>query len=134
MGVTTCRIRTDPEETIVAVAKQVQQRWPSKMILEKTPIASHQSIGGVERFHRMIQDQVRTIKIEVEQALKTEIASGLPVVTWIVRHASWLLYRYHKSRMLKSTCYTRDRGVPYNGALVKIFETILARVPGAEER
>ncbi len=68
MGITQCRLRTDPEETIVAVAKQVQQNLRAKVILEKTPVASHESIGGVERFHRMSQDQVRTLKIETELA------------------------------------------------------------------
>ena len=88
MGVMSCRLRTDPEEAMVALAKQVKNPWAGKMILEKTPVASHQSTSGVERFHRMIQDHVRTIKIESEQASQAEIASGLPVVTWIVRHAS----------------------------------------------
>ena len=76
MGVEACRLRTDPEEAIVAVAKHVQKQWKTRMILEKTPVASHQSIGGVERFHRMIQDQTRTIKLECEEALKLEIPSS----------------------------------------------------------
>ena len=129
-----CRLRTDPEESMVALAKQVHNKWMSKMILEKTLVASHQSIGGVERFHRMIQDQVRTIKIEIEQALKAEIASNLPVATWTVRHASWLIYRYHRNKDLKSTCFTRGRGTTYSGALVGFFETVLGRLRGAEER
>ena len=43
-GIEACRLRTDPEESVVAVAKQAQSKWMSKMILEKTPVASHQSI------------------------------------------------------------------------------------------
>ncbi len=67
MGIENWRLRTDPEESMVAVAKQMQHKWMSKMILEKAPVASHQSIGGVERYHRMLQDEVRTIKLECEK-------------------------------------------------------------------
>ena len=34
MGVEACRLRTDPEEAIVAVAKHVQKQWKTRMILE----------------------------------------------------------------------------------------------------
>ncbi len=133
MVIETCRLRTDPEESTVAVAKQVQHKWMSKMILEKTPVASHQSIGGVERYRRMLQDEVRTIKLECEKNLEM-VPSGAAAATWIVRHASWLIYRYHKNNDLKSTCFARDRGVAYSGSLVGLFESVLARAPGAEER
>ena len=133
MGIESCRLRTDPEESMVALAKQVHNKWMSKMILEKTPVASHQSAGGVEHYHRMLQDEVRTIKLECEKNLEL-IPSGAAAATWIVRHASWLIYRYHKNKELKSTRFARDGGVAYNGALVELFESVLARVPGAEER
>ena len=66
--------------------------------------------------------------------MNIQIASGAKAATWIVRHASWLIYRYHCSTDLKSTCFARDHGRAYSGALVTLFETVLARLPGAEEK
>ena len=56
-GVGDTTIRTDAEHSIVAVAKAVASQRTQRTLLETAPEADHQAIGGVERYHRALQDQ-----------------------------------------------------------------------------
>ena len=57
--ITEFRLRTDQEVSIEAVAKAIQSRWSHAITLESSPRYSHQSMGSVERFHRLLQEECR---------------------------------------------------------------------------
>ena len=65
-GLVDVRIRTDPEHSIVAFAQEIRQLCAQRTLVEATPEADHQAIGGVERFHRTMQDHLRDLKLQVE--------------------------------------------------------------------
>ena len=109
-GLRDVRLRSDLEPSARALAEAVRRRRSEKTILEAAPEASHQAIGGVERFHRTVQDQVRALKLEAEEKIHVEIAPDSKAATWIIRHASWLLMRYAENRDLRSTMHFRIKG------------------------
>ena len=72
-------------------------------MLEEAPIASHQSLGGVERFHRWVQEMLRTHKHQLEMALGIPLEANVGLASFLVRHCSWLIFRFHVPRGLGVT-------------------------------
>ena len=126
-GVKGMKIRTDSEHAIVALAREVKRLHPRDVVLEVAPEADHQAVGGVERFHRILQDQVRALKFQAEKNLGLTLKSDAATTKWLVRHASWIIFRFLTSKTLKSTGYYRVYHKNYSGTMVNLFETVLAR-------
>ena len=63
-GLKNVRLRTDPESSIMALAKAVSATGPDVVLLEAAPVQSHHSIGPVERAHRLLQEQLRANRFE----------------------------------------------------------------------
>ncbi len=89
LGLREIRLRTDPEASIVALAKAVVSTSPFAVKLETTPVQSHQSIGHVQRAHRILQEQIRASKLEIESHVNMKLKLTVPLGSWLVRHASW---------------------------------------------
>ena len=90
-GLVDVKIRTDPEHSIVAVVQEIRKLRTQKTLVEATPEADHQAIGGVERFHRTMQDQLRALKLQVELNLEISLKADMATTKWLVRHASWII-------------------------------------------
>ena len=112
-----------------AIAKRVKEGRSEMTILDEAPVASPQSIGACERYHRALQEQCRTLRLELEDRLGATIQITTPLASWMVRHASWLIFRFAVSRELKSTAFYRLHGHSYQGTMASIFERVLARQP-----
>ena len=84
-------------------------------------------MGGVERFRRILQDQMRALKLQTERNLNITMKAEAATTKWLVRHASWIIYRFAVNRFYKSTAYFRVHGKNYSGTMVHLFETVLAR-------
>ena len=79
------RLRSDQGATVCAVARRLQSvRTEAKTIVEEAPVASHQSCGGVERWARLIGEEVRVVHCQLEQDLGGAIEEEWPVVAWLV--------------------------------------------------
>ena len=78
----------------MALAKAVAASYPEKVLLEVAPVQSHQSMGHVERAHRLLQEQLRVNRFELEEHLKEKLELTIPLGSWLVRHASWQLFRF----------------------------------------
>ena len=100
------------------------------MILEPSPTHSHQSMGGVERFHRSLQEECRVLKTMIEQKLGVEYPRTVPAVAWLVRHAAWLWLRFHVPCYLGSSGFARLRGRSHEGGPVTFGETVMLRRSG----
>jgi len=128
-GLSAICLRTDREDAMLALAAAVKQARSKETQLESVPIASHQGIGGVERYHCMLQDEVRALRLDAEAALDINIPADGAAATWLIRHAAWILNRFALNREQHSTFYYRLKGRSYRGPLVKIFEAVVARRP-----
>ena len=47
-------------------------------------------MGVIEVANRLVEEQIETIRGRLEQLLKIEIHITDPIVSCVVRHASWL--------------------------------------------
>ena len=126
-GLVDVKIRTDPEHSIVAVAQEIRKLRTQKTLVEATPEADHQAIGGVERFHRTMQDQLRALKLQVELNLEILLKADMATTKWLVRHASWIIFRLAQNTTLKSTAYFRVFNKNYSGTMVNLFEMMLTK-------
>ena len=126
-ALTDVKLRTDPEHSIVALAQQARKLREYKTLIETTPEADHQAIGGFERFHRTMQDQTRALRRQAEANLQMTLKAEMATTKWLVRHASWIMYRFGINRFYKSTAYFRVHGKNYSGTMVHLSETVLAR-------
>ena len=105
------RLRGDQEPALQAVLHEVQKKRGVATFVEEAPIASHASVGGVERYHRLLQEEVRALKLGLERNLAGKVlVSSHPLAAWLVRHASRALFRFHVVREWQSTAYRRVRG------------------------
>ncbi len=120
-------MRTDSEASIAALSKAVVTASPFAVKLETTPVQSHQSIGHVERAHRILQEQIRANKLQVESHVNMRLSLTIPLGSWLVRHTSWQIFRFAVHSEKRSTGYERVHGRSYEGAVVPSGEVVLAR-------
>ena len=127
LGFVDIRLRTDGDVTMKGLALRVQSGRSHKTIIEETSRQAHQSIGGAERFHRLIQEEARVLKGTLEKKLNCELKAEPAFASWLFRHVSWVLYRYHVPRDLGMTPFRALFGTNYSGQVACFGEAILAR-------
>lgn len=92
LGFKDIRLRVDPDVTTKAIAQRVQEgRTRYQTIVEHTPVRSNQSLGGAERFHCTVQDEMRVLKTTLEENLGTILLPEIPLGSCLVSHVSWIL-------------------------------------------
>ena len=63
---------------LVALARRIAGGRVSNTLLEESPVKSHQSLGGVERYHRLAHEQTRVLRGYLEAQLGESISVGIP--------------------------------------------------------
>ena len=129
IGVTDVILQADPEKALHALLARVRDRRTHSTMIQEAPRRSKQSMGGVSRYHRRLQEQIRAQKLELERRMNTTIDSALPIVPWLVRHAACSLTRFDVNRELGCTGFTRTCGKTYDGKLVAFGEMVLGLTP-----
>ena len=87
-------LQSDQEDHLIALLKAAASKMGGNITVRQSPAYSSQSQGSVERYHRTLMGQVRTLKSQVQDNYGTNITSRHPIMPWIVRHAAYLLNRY----------------------------------------
>jgi hypothetical protein len=72
---------------------------------------------------------IRALKTALEDHVGQPLHMQRPLLTWLVRHASWTLARYNPY-LRGSTPYTRLKGAPYLGRVCEFGEKVLVLIPG----
>ena len=120
-------LKVDPEPALKLLADNMALRTSADGIqlkVEAAPRFSSQSIGAVGRAQDAVEDQIRCLLPELETRLSMKVTPAMDVGPWLVRHAGWLLVRYHvKSN--KKTAFEDCFGTPYQGELMKFAEAAL---------
>lgn len=118
------KLHNDSEHAIVAMAHEVKRLREPSTVLEVTPEAGRQAIGGVERFHRILQNQTRALKLQTDKKLNIATNAEAATTKWLVRHDSWIIYRFMPNKTLKSTASYRVHHKNYSGTLVNLLEIV----------
>ena len=92
-------------------AKQ-ERRKPSSKIRHSTRQPAWVKL--IEVVHRLVEGPIRTIRGRLEQVLKIETNIKDPIVPWVVRRASFLLYWY-RVKLDVYPSYRVSKGRPYGG-------------------
>eukprot|EP00969_Alexandrium_andersonii_P098853 4362229-Alexandrium_andersonii.AAC.1 len=75
--------------------------------LQAAPQYSSPSMGSVERFHALLQAQIRTLLSDLEERFDYKADAASPITSWAVRHSSWLHGRCLQHASGKKTSYNR---------------------------
>ena len=95
--------------------------------VESAPRFSSQSIGAVGRAQDPVEAQIRCLRLDLETRLPLEVTPAMDVWPWLVRHAGWLLERYHV-KGIKKTAFGDCFRKPHQGEVMKFAEAALFRV------
>ena len=87
-------LQSDQEDHLVALLQTAAAKMGGNITVRQSPAYTSQAQGSVERFHRTLMGQVRTLKAQLQQNYDRTITSKHPIVPWLVRHTAYLLNRY----------------------------------------
>ena len=62
-----------------------------------SPVNSKSSNGAAERAVRAVEEMVRTLRLDFLHRTNFAVGSDLPITSWIVRHAAWLVSHFQAS-------------------------------------
>jgi len=113
----------------MALANRMADQRQHQTLTRQTPRRSHQSNSSVERYHQALQAQVRALRSAWQARSGLELRTEDRAVTWLVRHAAWLIQRY-QPHTRGPTSYDLIRGTPYQGRIVEFGEIVLVLEPG----
>ena len=123
-------LKVDPESALKLLADKIAVRASADGIqlkVETAPRFRSQSIGAVGPARDGVEGQIRCLRLELETRLSLEVTPAIDVWPWMVRHAGWLLERYHVKGK-KKTAFEDCFGKPYQGEVMKFAEAALFRV------
>ena len=126
MGYSKIKIKVDPGNALIALLEKVAEPFRKRNIeteVVRTAVNSHQSIGAVELAHRSIGGHVRTFIKQLETTCEMLIEPDSMLFPWVIRHAVWLLLRYHV-RSDGNTAYHIITGKDARHQLCKFWETV----------
>ena len=87
-------IQCDNEPTLNTVATGAAAKI-GHITVRQTPTYSSNSQGSVERFHRTLFGQVKSLREQVKASYNNHmIGNNHPLMPWMIRHAAWLINRY----------------------------------------
>ncbi|CAK0880457.1 unnamed protein product, partial [Prorocentrum cordatum] len=123
-------VRNDGENPIHAlVAKFVETKQKGITVLRKnTPKGSSQLAGSIERSNYEVETEHRALKARLEKVYQRTFEMSHKMQPWLVRHAGWLLTRFHVQEDGK-TPYERLKQKPYNVELWEFAECVRHKHP-----
>ena len=87
-------LQSDQEQFLVNLLKATELRMGNNVAVRQSAAYNSQSQGSIERFHRTLIAQIRTLRAQVQQNYDRNISTEQPLMPWLVRHANFLLNRY----------------------------------------
>ena len=125
-------VQSDQEEHLISLLKSTAAKLENNITVRQSPGYPSQSQGSVERFHRTLMGQVRTLKAQLETNYDISITSQRPIIPWLVRHAVYLLNRY-ATHADGNTSFYRRWNKEHRTPLCEFGEAVLYQLPHAKD-
>ena len=125
-------VQSDQEDHLIALLNATAAKLGNNITVPQSPAYSSQSQGSVERFHRTLMGQVRTLKAQLETNYGISITSQHPIIPWLVRHAVYLLNRY-ATHADGNTSFYRRWNKEHRTPLCEFGETVLYQLPNVKD-
>ena len=122
-------LQSDNEEYLIALLKATAKAC-GNMAVRFSPAYSSQSNGNVERYHRTLTGQIRTLREQVQQNYNLQIPTDHPLMAWAVRHSAYLINRF----LIRADGYQARWGRTHNAALCEFGGTAMHMVPTPRQR
>ena len=124
-----CRLgqgKSDGEPAITSIVDRLMAEIKKTSVqarvqAEETPRHRSQSLGAVGSMQEMLQNQVRTLKTDLETKIKSHLLTSMAVSPWLVRHSAWLVERY-QMKANGRTCYQDCFGTVHTGIVLRFGE------------
>ena len=98
------------------------------MLLREAPQRSHQAQGAVESMNGFVQSQVRALWLDVRRRYP-DLDLVCNLLPWLIRHAAWLIARFHTRSKDQMTPYRLVTGSDYSHPLATLGEVVLGKLP-----
>ena len=122
-------LQQDGEPAIRALGNSIQRYvGASKVSVRESPPKQHQSQGAVESMNGFVASQIRALWMDVRTRYP-ELDVSCNLTPWLVRHAAWLIARYHTRSRDGLTPYRMVNGADYNHPLATLGEIVLGKIP-----
>ena len=96
--------------------------------MRESPPKQHQSQGAVESMSGFVASQIRALWLDVRKRYPSlDVSSNL--TPWLVRHAAWLIARFHVRGKDGLTPYRLTTGSDYSHPVAMLGEAVLGKVP-----
>ena len=119
-------LRSDNEPSIKALKSAVKEASKLNIILEESKTGDSPSNGAVEVAVRETKRQCRCMKSSLEEQLGKEVGEKHPILSWLARHANFLMSRYRIGPDGR-TGHERARGKKWRRPVVAFGERIWFR-------
>ena len=73
-----------------------------------SPVNSKGSNGAAERAVQYVEGVARTLRLDLLGRTNVAVGSDLPIISWMVRHAAWLLSHFQADTTDEKTAYARQ--------------------------
>ena len=87
-------LKSDQEESIIALKKAVAIRRQSETVMIESPVRDSRANGSAERAVRTWAAQVRTLRHHLESRIKMKVAKDSALMSWLVSWSADVLTRY----------------------------------------
>jgi hypothetical protein len=130
MGLDTVVVMVDPVTAMLGLRdRMMHQVDRQRPLTRETSRRSKEGLGGVSRFHRLLQEQMRALRLELQSHGSRCLSSSHPLTTWLVRHAMRTLARFQPGKETGLMPYARVWGRPCAGRQVGFGEKVCALAP-----
>ena len=127
-------LQHDAEPSLTAMANAVQRHiGASRVQLRASPVRSHQSQGSVESANGFVAGQIRTMWADLKTRYE-DLEPSHNSMPWLVRHAAWLIARYHVRNSDKMTPFKMVNGDDYNKPICVFGEVVMGKIPMASNK
>ena len=120
-------LKTDGEPALVALQNRLQTLRAGRTVPRNPPAYNPQSNGACEKAVQDVTAQLRVIKLGLEARLDTKIDDWLPIVQWMLEHATFLLNKFNVGED-GMTPHERTIGRKWRRPVVEFGEVVLAKM------
>ena len=79
-GLIKVKLRSCPDGGTIVLVNRVVAKREQPTMLEQAQVRVHRSLGGLERWFKLLQEQVKTIKYQLEEGIKGTLTFDLDVM------------------------------------------------------
>ena len=130
LGYSSICLKADNEGSCKIVKEQVQRKRGalglSTTLADSVPHA-HETNGAAERAIQTVRRLANTFLDTVRSKAKIDIPHSHPLVSWALKHSSWILNRFHKHSATQRTAFEIMTGFPYSGKLITFGSSVMAK-------